>query len=145
MPIDSVNEHIIHIASLNHRIPYLCMHDAYNRLMTICPGLSDWAGTRKVKPIWIYWSKRDSEWQWHLLGYMQICTSPQTVNHANTPPLSFLQAGCPSCCPTNSVKALKATFLTCYQFRRPFGHWRVGKHPCDRQQVCNQHCQCQRE
>ena len=24
-----------------------------------------------------------------------------------TPPLSFLQAGCPSCCPTNSVKALK--------------------------------------
>jgi len=24
------------------------------------------------------------------------------------PPLSFLQAGCPSCCPTNSVKALNA-------------------------------------
>jgi len=23
----------------------------------------------------------------------------------------FLQAGCPSCCPTNSVKALKANFL----------------------------------
>jgi len=29
-------------------------------------------------------------------------------NHANIPPLSFLQAGCPSCHPTNSVKALKA-------------------------------------
>jgi len=29
-------------------------------------------------------------------------------NHASIPPLSFLQAGCPSCCPTNSVKALKA-------------------------------------
>ena len=28
-------------------------------------------------------------------------------NHTNIPPLSFLQAGCPSCCPTNSVKALK--------------------------------------
>jgi len=26
----------------------------------------------------------------------------------STPPLSFLQAGCPSCRPTNSVKALKA-------------------------------------
>ena len=26
----------------------------------------------------------------------------------STPPLSFLQAGCPSCHPTNSVKALKA-------------------------------------
>ena len=34
--------------------------------------------------------------------------SLQTDNHASTPPLSFLQAGCPSCRPTNSVKALKA-------------------------------------
>jgi len=51
---------------------------------------------------------RDSEWQWHQLGHMQICTSLQTDNHASTPPLSFLQAGCPSCCQTNIVKALKA-------------------------------------
>jgi len=51
---------------------------------------------------------RDSEWQRHQLGHMQVCTSPQTDNHASTSPLSFLQAGCPSCRPTNSVKALKA-------------------------------------
>jgi len=51
---------------------------------------------------------RDSEWKWHHLGHMQVCTSLQTDNHASTPPLSFLQAGCPSCRPTNSVKALKA-------------------------------------
>ena len=51
---------------------------------------------------------RDSEWQWHQLGYMQVCTSFQTDDHASTSPLSFLQAGCPSCHPTNSVKALKA-------------------------------------
>ena len=49
---------------------------------------------------------RDSEWQWHQLGHMQICISLQTDNHTSTPPLSFLQAGCPSCHPTNSVKAL---------------------------------------
>jgi len=55
---------------------------------------------------------RDSEWQWHQLGYMQVCTSLQTDNHASTPPLSFLQAGCPSYRPTNSVKALKATIPT---------------------------------
>jgi len=42
---------------------------------------------------------------------MQVCTSRQRDNHASTPPLSFLQAGCPSCCPTNSVKALKAILL----------------------------------
>ena len=51
---------------------------------------------------------RDSEWQWHQLGHMQVCTSLQTDDHASTPPLSFLQAGCPSCRPTNSVRALKA-------------------------------------
>jgi len=50
---------------------------------------------------------RDSEWQWHQLGHMQVCTLLQTDNQASTPPLSFLQAGCPSCHPTNSVKALK--------------------------------------
>jgi len=40
---------------------------------------------------------------------MQACTSLQIDSHASTPPLSFSQAGCPSCHPTNSVKALKAT------------------------------------
>ena len=54
----------------------------------------------------------DSEWQWHQLSHMQVCTSLQTDNHASTPPLSFLQAGCPSCRPTNSVKALKAHTTT---------------------------------
>ena len=55
---------------------------------------------------------RDSEWQWHQLGNMQVFTSLQTDNHTSTPPLSFLQAGCPSCRPTNSVKALKAQIYT---------------------------------
>ena len=32
---------------------------------------------------------RDSEWQWHLLGHMQVCNSLQTDNHARTPTLSF--------------------------------------------------------
>jgi len=27
---------------------------------------------------------RDSEWQWHQLGCMQVCTSLQTDNHAST-------------------------------------------------------------
>jgi len=50
---------------------------------------------------------RDSEWQWHQLGHMQVSTLLQTDNHISTPPLSYLQVGCPSCRPTNSVKALK--------------------------------------
>jgi len=51
---------------------------------------------------------RDSEWQWHKLGDMEVCTSLQADNHVSTSLLVFLQAGCPSCRPTNSVKALKA-------------------------------------
>jgi len=54
---------------------------------------------------------RDSECQWQQLGRMNVCTSLQTDNYASTAPLSFLQAGCPSCHPTNSVKALKALKL----------------------------------
>ena len=55
---------------------------------------------------------RDSEWQWHQLSHMQVCTSLQTDDHASTPPLSFLQTRCPSCRPTNSIKALKATSVS---------------------------------
>jgi len=51
---------------------------------------------------------RDSEWQWHQLGRMQVCTLLQTDNHASTPPLCFYRPDGPSCRPTNSIKALKA-------------------------------------
>jgi len=63
---------------------------------------------------------RDSEWQWNPLGYMQVCTSLQTDNHASTTPLSFLQAGGPSCRPTNRVKALKTMTLP--------GSWTLNHH-----------------
>jgi len=42
---------------------------------------------------------RDSEWQWHQLGHMQVCTSVTMP----APHHSVF-----SCRPTNSVKALKA-------------------------------------
>ena len=53
----------------------------------------------------------DSEWQWHQLGICKSAPRSRQNNHASTPPRSFLQAGCPSCRPTNSVKALKAHTL----------------------------------
>ena len=55
---------------------------------------------------------RDSEWQWHQLGHMQVCTSIQTDNHASTSPLSFYRLDAlPSA--SNSVKALKANYTLC--------------------------------
>ena len=47
---------------------------------------------------------RDSEWQWHQLGHMQVCTLLQTDNHARIPPLKFFTGRMPF---NNSVKALK--------------------------------------
>jgi len=51
---------------------------------------------------------KESEWQWHQLGHVQVCMSLQTDNHASILPITFLQAGCPSFGPNNSIKALKA-------------------------------------
>jgi len=48
-----------------------------------------WVGIRKVKSHLDFIEARDSEWQWHQLGHMQVCTSLQTDNHASNPPLSF--------------------------------------------------------
>jgi len=44
---------------------------------------------QKSKPNLDFTEARDSEWQWHQLGHMQVCTSLQTENHASNPPLSF--------------------------------------------------------
>jgi len=38
---------------------------------------------------------RNSEWHWHQLGHMQICTSLQTDNHASNPPLKFFTGQMP--------------------------------------------------
>jgi len=38
---------------------------------------------------------RDSEWQWHHLGFTQVCISFQTDNHASTSPLSFFTGRMP--------------------------------------------------
>jgi len=51
---------------------------------------------------------RDSEWQWHQLGHMQVCTLLQTDNHTNTPPLIFYMLDALPAAQPNSIKALKA-------------------------------------
>jgi len=55
---------------------------------------------------------RDSEWQWHQLGYMQVCTSLQTDNHASTPPLSFYRPDAlPAAQPTASKQRIYSNIL----------------------------------
>jgi len=72
----------------------------HTSLTALFPGLPGYAGTRKAKPIRILLNQETVSGcgiSW------AICKSAPCSRL-----LSFLQAGCPSCRPTNSVKALKA-------------------------------------
>jgi len=82
----------------------------HTRLTALFPGLPRWASTRKVKTNLDFTEARDSEWQWHQLGHMQVCTSLQTDNHASTSPLSFYR---PDALPVAQPTASK--------------HWRTKK------------------
>ena len=61
----------------------------HTRLTAHFPGLPGSARTRKVKTNLDFTEARHSEWHWHQLGHMQVCTLLQADNHASTPPLSF--------------------------------------------------------
>ena len=83
------------------------------------PGLPRWAGTRKVEPIWILLKQETvsgSGISW------ARCKSAPCSRQITTPASHysvFLQAGCPSCRPTNSVKALKGFVDWQYHTRFP--------------------------
>ena len=79
----------------------------HTRLTALFPGLPRWGGTRKVKPIWILLKQETMSGSGICWA---ICKSaPRSIQTIT--PLSFLQAGCPSCRPANSVKALKAIVM----------------------------------
>ena len=80
----------------------------HTHLTALFLGLPGWAGSRKVKPIWILLKQDTVSGSGISWDITQVCNLLQTDNHDSTPSLSFLQAGCPSCRPTNSIKALKA-------------------------------------
>jgi len=65
----------------------------HTRLTTGFSGTTQVSRYQKGKTNLDFTEARDSEWQWHQLDQMQVCTSLQTDNHTSTPPLSFLQAG----------------------------------------------------
>jgi len=52
---------------------------------------------------------RDSEWQWHQLGHMQVCTLLQTDSHASTPPLSFFTGRMPFLAPNQERQSTEST------------------------------------
>jgi len=55
---------------------------------------------------------RDSEWQWHPLGHMQVCTSLQSDNHASTPPFKFFTGRMPFLSPNQQCQSTEGKALT---------------------------------
>ena len=53
--------------------------------------------------------ERDSEWQWHQLGHMQICTSLQTNNHTSTPTTQFFTGRMPFLPPNQQCQGTEGT------------------------------------
>ena len=107
---NSLKQNIIVIKEICSWLSPFCKHTPTHQFNGPFSGTTQVSRYQKGEINLDFTEARDSEWQWHQLGHMQVCTSLQTDNHASTPPLKFLQAGCPSCRPTNSVKALKAIF-----------------------------------
>ena len=56
---------------------------------------------------------RDSEWQWHQLGHMQVCTSLQTDNHASTPQLKFFTCRIPFLPPNQQSQSTEGAKWKC--------------------------------
>jgi len=52
---------------------------------------------------------RDSEWQWHQLGDMQVCTSLRTDNHASTSLLKFFTGRMPFLPPNQQRQSTGST------------------------------------
>ena len=114
-----------HLAQKQSR-PYCYSSLVYTHTHPFWPFFRDYLGEpvpERKKTNLDFNETTDSEWQWHQLG---LCTLLQTDNHASTPPLSFLQAGYPSRCPTNSVKALKANPLVYTRQYFMMQNWRCN-------------------
>jgi len=101
LPVKPQTKYYIHI----HIHTYTHTH---TRLTALSSGLPRWAGTRKVKPICILLKQETVSGSG--ISWATCKSAPRSRQITMPAPhhSSFLQAGCPSRRPTNSVKALKA-------------------------------------
>ena len=88
-----------------HTQPFYCSSG-------ICPGPPGWAGTGtrkvkpgRVKPIWIYWSKR----KWVAVASAGLYASLHLIpdNHASIPPLKFFTGRMPFLPPNQQHQSTK--------------------------------------
>ena len=93
----------------SHSVLSLLTH---TRLTALCPGQTRVSRYQKGKTNLDFTEAGNSEWQWHQLGRMQVCTSLQTDNHASTPLLSFFTGRMPFLPPNQQRQSTEGTVIT---------------------------------
>ena len=68
---------------------YLWLHTHACLTALFLSGTTQVSQYQKGKTSLDFTEVRDTEWHWHQLGHMQVCTLLQIDNHASTPPLVF--------------------------------------------------------
>ena len=87
---------------------FTCFHHTFNGPLS---GITRVSRYQKGKTNLDFNGARDSEWQWHQLGHMQVCTSLPTDNHASTPPLSFFTGRMPFLLPNQQRQSTEGIVL----------------------------------
>ena len=77
-------------------------------LTALFPGLPGSASNKKVKPIWILLKQETVSGSGISWAICKCAPCSRQITMPAPHHSVFLQAGCPSCRPTNSIKALKA-------------------------------------
>ena len=80
----------------------------YIRFVTLCLGLPRWVSAGRINHSGFSWSRHDGVAVASAEQYASYLHFAPGDNHTSISSVRFLPAGCPSCRPTNSVKALKA-------------------------------------
>ena len=91
IPLNALPVRVVNQLTDNQTIAPVIDYKTVNKLSTTHPfsGNTREGQYQNCKNNLDFTEARDSEWQWHQLDHMQVCTSHQTDNHVSTPQLSF--------------------------------------------------------
>ena len=93
------HQNMIYVRLNTHAHPFDCLFSGTTRMSRYQKGKTNLDFTEA----------RDSEWQWHQLGHMQLCTLLHTDNHTSTPPLKFFTGQIPFLTPNQQRQSTEGT------------------------------------
>ena len=116
--------------------PDACHPFKHTHTHTRFPGLPRVSRYQKGKTNLDFTESRDSEWQWHQLGHMQICTLLQTDNHTSTPPLSYFTGRMPFLPPNQQRQSTEAITPNRAKYQQQFLALKIVKYSVRSTQPC---------